>query len=103
MLIIVKPKEYICGIFSKIDDIFNYMAGIPEGNFELLSLSLTFPFYIGECHHTTRQFFYFQDKDEAEEFDYDILYTITEDFIPSIPWNDEMGNLPHHHRDNEDT
>lgn len=103
---IITTGNYVAGIFATWQDAQAYIALKPAmiQGFQHTNSALVYPFFLLELDDRVPQtvlsspFIGFQTETEARHHDGGIiLYTITEDYQPAIPWMDSMGGLEHEH------
>jgi hypothetical protein len=76
----------VAGIFRDPLDVGYYLARMPIGECIIINADVRYPFYrleIGDLGFSV-----FQTEDEARSHVGSVLYTITEDYQPPIPWTD---------------
>ncbi len=97
---IITAKGFVAGIFAKWTEAQHYMALKPSGfgGSMHINTDLNYPFYILEVDG---HFAFFRTESEACLQNIGIVYTISEDYQPDVPWTDCMGRLPHVHLEEE--
>jgi hypothetical protein len=94
---IIHTGNYVAGIFADWCEAQRYLLLQPASvtGFVQVNTDLSYPFYLLE---TNTDFRGYQTEAEARAQDGGrILYMIEQDYQPSPPWSDTMGNLDHEH------
>ncbi len=93
---IITAKNFVAGIFQNWTDAQHYLTLKPSGFGGSLHFNndMIYPFFVLEVDG---RFTFFQIEAEARAQGIGILYTISEDYQPNVPWADWMGSLEHVH------
>ena len=88
---VITTQDYVAGIFANWTDAQAYIGLKPEyiRGFLHTNSDLTYPFYLVQ---TGRVFVGCQTIEDVRRQAVGIIvFTITEDYQPHVPWNDEMA------------
>jgi hypothetical protein len=102
MIYITERSGYIDGVFSGIQEAFDYLRIMKKdqrAGHTMRCLNFKFPFFIVENQDRALRFLYMQDirPKDIEILNPHIIYRIERSWLPSKPGIDEMGRLDHEH------